>query len=308
MIRPEIEEATLDDLPGAVALMNVVHDDTLFTVNGWRHAIESRPARGRQRLFKAVADGHVVGWASSGLDTHTSTEGAAFVGATVHPEHRGQGLGRALLDAAEQHVVAIGATLLRAVSRDEERARRLATGRGYEQTFVQRISMLDPRTLTDEPARPAGVELRSFAEVGDPEQIWHVDTTATIDIPGDDTWDHLPFDEWRREFWESPTLDRDASVAAVVDGAVAAITMIHVDVETGRAENDITGTLPEYRGRGLARLVKLESLRRTAAKGVTTVFTENDETNAPMLAVNTRLGYRPHSTRLSWKRTVTPDR
>jgi GNAT superfamily N-acetyltransferase len=94
----------------------------------------------------------------------------------------------------------------------------------------------------------------------------------------------------------------------VTDGAVVAITMIRVDVETGRAENDITGTLPEYRGRGLAHLVKLESLRRVAAKGVTKVFTENDETNASMLAVNTRLGYRPHSSRLSWKRTVETHR
>ena len=50
---PEVEEATLDDLPGAVELMNVVHDDGLVTVAGWRHRIESQPPRGQQRLFKA---------------------------------------------------------------------------------------------------------------------------------------------------------------------------------------------------------------------------------------------------------------
>jgi GNAT superfamily N-acetyltransferase len=303
---PEIEDATLDDLPSAVDLMNAVHDDSLVTVAGWRHAIESRPARGQQRLFKAVADGRIVGWASAGLDTHTTTAGVAFVGATVHPEHRGGGLGAALLDAAEEHVLGIGATFLHGHSRDEEPARRLATGRGYEQTFVRRISMLDPRTLSEEPAPPPGVELRSFAEIGDPEPIWRVDTTATLDMPDDTTWDYLPLDEWMREFWESPTIDRDASIAGLVDGTVVAITVIHVDSETGRAENDITGTLPEHRGHGLAGLVKLESLRRVAAKGVTQVFTENDETNAAMLAVNTRLGYRPHSARLSWKRTIQP--
>jgi GNAT superfamily N-acetyltransferase len=303
---PDIEEATLDDLPGAVSLMNAVYDDSLFTVAGWRHRLESVPTRGQLRLFKAMVRDTVVGWGSAGLDTHTSTEGVAWVGATVHPEYRGQGLGAALLDAAEQHVLGIRATFLRAGSRDEEPARRLAAGHGYEQTHIQRISMLDPRTLTEVPAPPPGVELRSFAEIGRPDPIWRVDATATLDIPDDDTWDHMPLEEWTREFWESPTVDRDASITAVVDGDVVSITMIRVDVETGRAENDITGTLAEYRGRGLARLVKLESLRRVAAKGVTSVFTANDETNAAMLAVNTRLGYRPHSSRLSWKRTLQP--
>ena len=303
---PDIEDATFDDLPGAVELMNSVHDDSIITLAGWRHALESRPARGQLRLFKATVDGDVVGWASGSLDTHTSTEGVAWVGATVHPDHRGRGLGGGLLEAAEEHVLGAGATFLRAASRDEEAARRLATAHGYEQTYVQRISKLDPRTLTEEASPPPGVELRSFAEIGDPEPIWRVDTVASLDIPDDDTWDHMPLAEWTREFWERPTLDRDASMAAVVEGEVVAITMIHVDSATRRAQNDITGTLSDHRGRGLAHLVKLESLRRVAAKGVTTVFTWNDETNAPMLAVNTRLGYRPCSSWLSWKRIVQP--
>jgi mycothiol synthase len=301
---PTIDDATLDDLPAVVELMNAVYDDRLITVPGWRHTLGSRPERARQRLFKAETEGRVVGWAAASLDTHTTTTGAGWVGSTVHPEHRGHGLGAALLDAAERHVLASGGTTLLGWSLDDEPARRLAASHGYEQTFVQRTSRLDPRAL-GEVTVPPDVELRSFAEVA-PEAIWHVDATASRDVPGDATWDDMPFDDWTREFWDNPVLDRDASVVAVVAGEVVAITMIRVDTATGRAENDITGTLPDYRGRGLALLVKHESLRRVAAKGVTSVFTENDETNAAMLAVNTRLGYRPHSARLSWKRTVEP--
>jgi len=38
--------------------------------------------------------------------------------------------------------------------------------------------------------------------------------------------------------------------------------------------------------------------------GATVAATENDETNAPMLAVNTALGYRPSSRRVEWERST----
>ena len=45
--------------------------------------------------------------------------------------------------------------------------------------------------------------------------------------------------------------------------------------------------------------------QRAAALGIAEVFTFNDETNAAMLAVNTKLGYRPHSQRLSWLKELS---
>ena len=81
--------------------------------------------------------------------------------------------------------------------------------------------------------------------------------------------------------------------------------MLRTERTSGRGENDITGTLAAHRGRGLARLVKHHSLRRAAALGIAEVFTFNDETNAAMLAVNTKLGYRPHSQRLSWLKELS---
>jgi RimJ/RimL family protein N-acetyltransferase len=78
--------------------------------------------------------------------------------------------------------------------------------------------------------------------------------------------------------------------------------MLSADLETGRGYNEYTGTLPSHRGRGLARSVKLASLRWAAAQGLTAVWTTNDETNAPMLAINDRLGYRPSARRVEYQR------
>ena len=57
---------------------------------------------------------------------------------------------------------------------------------------------------------------------------------------------------------------------------------------------------PAFRGRGLGHLMKQVSLTRAAASGITRVITQNDDTNAPMVAINERLGYTPFSTGHSW--------
>ena len=67
---------------------------------------------------------------------------------------------------------------------------------------------------------------------------------------------------------------------------------------------------------GLDRLIKKEKMtaadkavvigriRSAAELGATIALTDNDETNAPMLAVNRRLGYRPFARRLEWERAA----
>jgi RimJ/RimL family protein N-acetyltransferase len=64
----------------------------------------------------------------------------------------------------------------------------------------------------------------------------------------------------------------------------------------------MTGTLRDYRGCGLALLVKRATLVNAAKRGVELVSTENDETNGPMLRVNENLGYRPIGSTLTWSR------
>jgi GNAT superfamily N-acetyltransferase len=52
-----------------------------------------------------------------------------------------------------------------------------------------------------------------------------------------------------------------------------------------------TCTHPDYRGRGLARAVKLQTLAQAVELGIPAVLTDNDSENAPMLHINEVLGY-----------------
>ena len=65
----------------------------------------------------------------------------------------------------------------------------------------------------------------------------------------------------------------------------------------------MTGTAPEFRHRGLARLAK-EATIGWAAEADRTIVTSNDTTNADMLALNEHLGYRPSVLRISVAKDV----
>jgi RimJ/RimL family protein N-acetyltransferase len=89
----------------------------------------------------------------------------------------------------------------------------------------------------------------------------------------------------------------EGSYAVVSAGEPVAYAALSVDSNTRRGRNEGTATAAAHRDRGLATLAKLAQLRWAAANGIDQVVTDNDERNAPMLAINRRLGYEPFTER-----------
>ncbi len=300
-----IREGTLDDTPRASALLALVSPEFVNTEASFRHRMTTDPPGSDRRWWCVERDGAVIGWASLGLIVGTSEQGAAWMAVTVHPDHRGSGIGTELAACAAKHADALGARKVHAWSRSEEAAVRFAHAQGFEQTSSEDLLIADPRTIVP-PDPPPGVELRPLSDFADdPSPIFQVDSVSVLDEPGEVTYDDLRYDLWLDEFWANPLLDREASMAALVEGVPAAVTFLHVDRERGRATNNGTGTLPEHRGTGLATLAKRASLTRAAELGVTAVYTCNEVTNAPMQAINRKLGYTTCATMLNWSKTLT---
>ena len=68
-----------------------------------------------------------------------------------------------------------------------------------------------------------------------------------------------------------------------------------------------TGIRPDHRGLGLAKWAKGAMLQRLRAErpSVLRVRTGNAASNAPMLAINDALGFRPHQRRIDWQRPLS---
>lgn len=303
-----IREASIDDAPAAAGLFALVTPEFVTSAEGTRHHMLSSPPEAQHRWWCAEHAGELVGWTSVGLVVETSVEGAGWIGVTVHPEHRKQGIGTALAELAEKHALGSGVRRLHVRSRPDDATTSFARRRGYEQTGSNDILIVYPRSVLA-PDAPPGVELLPISAFeSDPSPIHSVQTVSMLDEPGELTYDEIPLDRWLEDFWNHPLLDRDASVVAVAGGVPAAVTFIQTDRGTGRGTNSGTGTLPEYRGRGLATLAKRASLSRAAELEITAVYTGNDVTNAPMQAINRKLGYSPCSTMLNWAKDLVTTR
>ncbi|MGW4156794.1 GNAT family N-acetyltransferase [Micromonospora chersina] len=296
LIRP----ARPDDAPGVVALRGVVHPYLVRGVESTRRMIAQPPPGEDWAAWVAETDGQVVGWVSAYRNIQTSAPNVGDVSTLhVHPAHRLRGAGTALLDAALAHLRLLG--VKRVLTWSQPGSLPFARRHGFTPSRELRYSALDLRPVPPMPEPPPGVRLVPAAEV-DPREVHRVDAESSLDEPGDVPTDALGYDIWHHEVWDNLGLDRDASTLAEVDGRLVAVSLVKRDGD--RMWSDFTGTVPGHRGRGLARLAKQAALHRAAASGVRTAYTSNDEANAPMLAVNARLGYRPVASQWSCLRDL----
>ena len=252
----------------------------------------------RAQVFSRVAeiDERIVGAVGAGVNFFGSGD-LGFISVRVDPEHRNRGIGRALYQLAFEHVLSLGVP--RAASMFDETAAGIefARRRGWREVRAEVLSLLDPREVDEQPT--ATVELVPARDL-DPQELHRVDVEATSDMPAVEEVKGIPYDEWLALVWDNPLFTRDGSFGAVVDGRVAAVSLLVANPELSRAVNMFTGTTRAYRGRGLALAVKLASTHCAAANGITQIVTTNDENNAPMLAVNRRLGYKPAGRRVEY--------
>lgn len=269
-----------EDAVEIVRMANRIDTTSLQTAQTFRALVERGAPEGTERLV-ALIDGAIVAWAPSGV--HGDGSGWFWIG--VDAAHRGRGIGTALFERIEAR---LGPRRLRTSANDED-GRVFLEHRGFVRTNVLSLLALDlEHADLPEPA----VETLPLSSID-------IDSIRQLYIEGHDDVrsfsPRAPFtdESFRREIVEAPLVDRDVSSVVLEDGQPVAFTIVLANHEDGRAETKMTAVRRDRRGRGLAYAVKVDSLRRARAAGVRTMLTTNDVENAPMLAVNRKLGFEP---------------
>jgi GNAT superfamily N-acetyltransferase len=290
----------------AASLAPMLDEDRIpqaVTADGVRHWFASQPERAHAAGWIAEADGEPVGWVRARLRWATSAEGVGEIWAFVVPRARGRGLGAELYDTAYEHLRNVRARILGSWTTGEEGARFLSARR-FTASREQEILRLDVASadlsgLAGQLARlePEGYDLVPLAAMGGrAEELYALDAGATADVPGTFAEDDVRLEDWLAEAFAHPQLTHEGSTVVLFRGEPVAYAFLHIAPASRTAANEMTGTRPDHRREGLARLAKLGTIAWARENGYEAILTESDQDNAGMLHLNRSLGYRQVAT------------
>lgn len=278
-----IRHVSPEDAASVVELTTPL-DPTVFATSETFRALLERPASAGVERLVAEEDGAIVAWAPSG----THGDGTAWFGITVDPSYRRRGVGAALYERIEERLRDLGAPKLGTQILDED-GRRFLERRSFERTNAQRLQALDLTAAVLPAPRADAVPLREI----DPWSLCELYRDAHGDIPSHTARARLTEEDFARDVVDSKQVDRDASCVLFEGGEPVAFTLVIANHASRRGGAQMTGVRADRRGQGLAYAVKLASLHRARDAGLRTMTTSNDLENAPMLAVNRKLGFEP---------------
>lgn len=267
----------------------------------------------------AVWDGaQMVGYGSVFVPMTLSHEGMARGGheGGVHADHRGKGLGSALLDRAEARLLelleerhpGVAAYLQGGGGREGSSARALLADRGYAE---DRYWNLLTRRLVDEPEVPEveGVRLITPADEHE-EGVLHAHDLAFRDHYGSGP---MTPEGWH-DYWGSRSARREVSTIAVADGSgdgwtegeVLAYVLVGQWVDR-EAYVNLVGTVPHARGRGIAAAALARTLVLASRSGDYDVIELDVDSDSPTGATRLyeRVGFT-HKHQTASMRRVLP--
>lgn len=235
-----------------------------------------------QHSLAAWQDGRLVGFLNISVKGNLEGTGVATgqLDGGVHPDHRGRGIGRQLMDTMEPRAE----QLLRqrhpgapAVLRSNggvpgASARGLLEHRGYR--LARHFHQLE-RPLPGELPEPSGPPVQPFrGELAEQVRLAHNDAFA-------DHWGSAPRTEqsWR-ELVESRSFQPELSFLSVAEDGTVDTYVLAFCWQPAELHIGLVGTRGRARGRGLARACLAASLRAGAERGMTVAGLAVDSENA----------------------------
>jgi GNAT superfamily N-acetyltransferase len=295
-----IRDATRDDYGSLVRLMRFTH--AIPTTEQNLVDVEEKRTKDYPFLRQVVEkDSEIIAYCKS--QRWEIPDPVRYILAiAVEPDHRRQGLGTKLYEIASSHALESGAKELWLQSVDgDEVGEGFAKRRGYTHCFYLQDLTLDLENCDLSPfqdavdfAEQSGVTFASYADFEDnnanSRKLFALHQAVEHDVPvfGNDAF--LNYDEWVKRVKGGKYFDPAGQILAVHGDqwvGLGAVGPFEPDVYF----NLITGVLREYRNRKLGMALKVVSTRYAMSKGAKLIRTQNHGTNAPMRAINKKLGY-----------------
>lgn len=275
------------------------------TVEEVRERIRASNANRQVLRLVAASDVGLVAGYGHALRDDWMEPGLFWLHVVVEPAWRRQAAGSQLFGALLEWARERGGATFRGEARDHiPEGLRFAERRGFHIDRHIFESTLDLAAFDERPfvpaldaAHAAGIRFFSLADLGDTMEarrtLYEVERVVARDIPGGSESASRPFETFLRAVCDPHHYRAESQLVAADGDEWVGLAGVLDYPASHSMYNGITGVLPAYRGRGIAKALKLLAIRAAKARGAAYIRTNNDSQNAPMLAINRALGYQP---------------
>ena len=275
------------------------------SVQSFRHweRVDRAAEKSHTERYLVERDGSRVGQFVVEKMWWTEKAGGFFCGLSVHPELWGQGIGSWIYEQLLARLGELKAERAYSnVRNDRPVAQSFVSKRGFEKTgHADRWSRLEVQTANlegylgvEDRLRDEGLVIRTLADIDASEdflrKLHAAQDEAVADIPMSERFTGSPFEQFLEEI-RDPALTPERSWIAMDGDEPVGVAFLPVE-SPGSAFNGFTGTRRAYRGKGVARALKLKTLEWARANGIEYIYTANDVNNTRMLSINNSLGYQ----------------
>ena len=229
-----------------------------------------------------------------------------MVNILVDPAEQCKGIGRAIYKRVDKELDDRNAILVWTMTKEDHPKRvEFFRRRGFAEKARNWESRLDLTTANTAPfqgyvdeVQGKGITFTTLAEERgrDPDSLRRIHELVQLiqaDMPREADFTPLSYEDWVTFSMKNPQLLPEGYILAKDQERFVGMSDVHrIDSEPGILNQDDTGVIREYRGRGIATALKLKIIDFGKKNGYRTIKTWNDSVNAAMLAVNTKLGFK----------------
>lgn len=260
----------------------------------------------RIRFWVAEHEGVVVGLLAVYRFIGSYHPAKWTVDIVVDEAHRGQGIGARLWDEAERflasrEVISV-ATQVQEVCED---ALCFAAKRGFleeKRDFESRLALQEVPDELLVTKLDSGARVATFTSEDSPElrrEMHLLFEEVRKDVPRSAPPTPMSYEQFVSFFIDHPEAFLEVTTLAFVEKRLVGFSTAFRSPDEGIIHQGLTAVDRAYRGRGLAQGLKVLTIREARQMGFKEIWTDNDSRNAPMLAINEKLGFVRHQAVIS---------
>lgn len=307
-----------------VEIRNATYPDQTVTVSEWRSWDDALDkTKYVQKRFECVDKntGLILGFGDvyPALDMFHPRK--FMVNILVDPAYLGRGIGQAIYGHIEQILHDLEAIIAWSMVKEDLPLRvQFFHKRGFIdrntiwESFLN-IGKSDPAILRHylDNATRQGITFTTLAEERQKghdalKKIHELVQLVAADMPREAPFTPISYEQWETLSLGNPRLLPDGYIIAKHGQRYVGMSDVMSNETNPRVlSQDDTGVIREYRGRGIATALKLKISEFALKNGYSTIKTMNDSTNAAMLAVNIKLGFKRKVGWIMMEKTLQSD-